>query len=330
MKDRRTFIISVAFVVSAAPLTGFAQQPGKVWRIGFLSAYSRRFLVDDGRFTAFLAGMRDLGYLEGKNLVIEGRYADGHYERLPEFASELTRLNVDVIVAAPSPAIRAAQQATTTIPIVFPATGDPVGSGFVASLARPGGNLTGLSNTTLDVAAKTLDLLRTILPRMSLVAVLANPGSSTEAAMLKSIAAAAQKMGVQVLTVEARTPGEIEAAFATMRQDRAEAVVVVADALMNMQRRQIAELAIKFRLPSITQGRIFASAGGLMSYGADTTESYRRAAAYVDKILRGANPGDLPVEQPTKLELVINLKTGKALGLTIPQSLLLRADEVLQ
>jgi putative tryptophan/tyrosine transport system substrate-binding protein len=247
-----------------------------------------------------------------------------------EFAADLARLKVDVIVAGPSPAIRAAKQATTTIPIVFPGTGDPVGSGFVASLARPGGNVTGLSNSNLDVTAKTLEQLTAMLPRMSLVAVLANPGSSTESSILASIDATAQSKGVRVLHVEARSPEEIEAAFATMRQEHADAVVIAADALMHMQRRQIAELELKFQLPSIMQGRIFARDGGLMAYGTDFTENYRRAAAYVDKILKGAKPGDLPVEQPTKLELVINLKTAKLLGITVPKELLVRADEVIR
>jgi putative ABC transport system substrate-binding protein len=327
--DRRTFIGTLAGVLSAAPLASFAQQPARVWRIGFLVASSRQ-TGDDGRYDAFLQGMRGLGYVEGKNLAIEWRFADGNYERLPALAAELVRLKVDLIVAVPSPAIRAAQQATTTIPIVFPSTGDPVGSGFAASLARPGSNLTGLSNSNLDVSAKTLELLTIMVPKLSRVAVLANPGSSTESAMLKSIDAAAQKVGLQILSIEASTPEEIERAFSTMGRDRVDAVVIAADALFNMQRRQIAELAIKSRLPSISQGTVYAKAGGLMSYGQDSTESYRRAAQYVDKILKGAKPGDLPIEQPTRLNLLINLKTAKAIGLTIPQSLLLRADEVIQ
>ncbi len=326
---RRRFFGTFAGALLAAPFTSFAQQ-AKVWRIGFLAAASRQSLVDAGYDGAFLQGMREVGYVEGRNLLIEWRYADGNYERLPALAAELVRLNVDVIVAVPSPAIRAAQRATTTIPIVFPSTGDPVGSGFAASLARPGGNLTGLSNTNLDISAKTLELLRTMNPKMSRVAVLANPGSSTESAILKSIEFAAQKAGLQVLTVEVHTPEEIERGFATMTRERVDAVIIAADALLTMQRQQIAQLAIKFRLPSITQGVIYAKVGGLMSYGQDPAEGYRRAAAYVDRILKGAKPGELPIEQPTRLYLLINLQTAKALGLTIPQSLLLRADEVIQ
>jgi putative ABC transport system substrate-binding protein len=328
--NRRAFIGAMASTLLTVLLAAHAQQQGKVWRVGFLSAASRQFLADTGGYDAFLQGMRELGYVEGKNLAIEARFADGNYERLPGFATELVRLNVDVIVAVPSPAIRAAQHATTTIPIVFPTTGDPVGSGFAASLAHPGGNLTGLSNLNLDISAKTLELLLAMVPTISRVAILANPGSSTEPAMLKSIGAAAAKVGVESIVVEAGTPEQIEEGFARMRRERAAALIIASDAFFLLQRRQIAELAIKSRLPSVTQNPLYVRAGGLMSYGQNTIESYRRTAAYVDKILRGAKPGDLPIEQAARLSLLINLETAKAIGLTIPQSLLLRADEVIQ
>ncbi len=328
--DRRTFVGTVAGALFAASSIASAQQPAKVWRIGFLSAISRQSLLDLGRYEAFLQGMRELGYVEGKNLIIEGRYADGRYERLPGLAAELVRLNVDVIVASPSPAIRAAQDATANIPIVFPSTGDPVGSGFAASLAHPGRNLTGLSNTNLDISAKTLELPTMMVPKMSRVAILANPGSSTESAILKSIEAAAPKVGVQTIAIEAGTPEEIEAGFARMKRERVDAVVIAGDAVFTMHARKIADLALNFRLPSITQTALYAKVGGLMSYGQDTTESYRRAVTYIDKILKGANPAELPIEQPTKLSLLINLGTAKALGLSIPPSLLVRADEVIQ
>lgn len=328
--DRRTFLIVVAGVpLPTAPFACFAQPSVKISRVGVLAAASRQDLMD-GRIDAFLQSMRELGYFEGKNLIVEARYADGHYERLPELAAELVRLKVDVIVAVPSPAIRAAQQATKTIPIVFPSTGDPVGSGFAASLARPGSNLTGLSNANLDVSAKTLELLTTAAPKISQVAILGNPGSLNESAMLKSIQAAARNVGVAVMTVEATTPGEIEMAFAAMVQQRANAVVIAGDAFLTMQASQIAGLAIKYRLPSITQSPRYAAAGGLMSYGQNPTEGYRRAAAYVDKILKGADPGSLPIEQPTRLEFVINMKTADTLGLTIPAALLLRADAIIR
>jgi putative ABC transport system substrate-binding protein len=287
--------------------------------------------VDDGSgYKVFLSGMRDLGYAEGKDFILEWRFADGQYERLPGLAAELVQLKVDVLIASGSPAIRAAQQATTTIPIVFPTTGDPVGSGFVKSLARPGGNITGVSNENVTVSAKLLELLKEVAPRLARVALLGNPGSSTYLTQLKNIQADAQTVGVQVLSVEVSTPEEIERAFSGMPQKRAEAVMFAADAFLSQQRQQIAALAIKHRLPSVTQQRSYAEAGGLMSYGNTAEENMRRTAAIVDKILKGAKPADIPVEQPTKFELVLNLKTAKALGLTIPSSVLMRATQVIE
>jgi putative ABC transport system substrate-binding protein len=323
------FVAALAFNLVVAPLTTDAQQATKIPRIGYLSPRARLDPLPYDR--AFLQGMSELGYVEGKNVVIEWRFADGAYERLPALAAELVRLNVDVIVAPSSSAIRAAQQATTTIPIVFLSTGDPVGSGFVASLARPGGNITGLSNTNLDVSAKLLELLMAMAPKLSRVAVLGNPGSSTHSAILQSVQnAALSRAGVRVLSVEARTRKEIERGFVRMTQDRVDGVMVAADAFLNEQSQHIAPLALKHRLPSISQPRVYAEAGGLMSYGPNTVERYRHAATYVDKILKGANPADLPVEQPTKFELVVNLKTAKTLGLAIPESIRIRADEVIR
>ena len=325
---RREFLFALGAGALATPVSSVAQQPPKVWRIGYLSPRVRMDSLPYER--AFLQGMSELGYVEGKNVVVEWRFADGAYERLPYLAAELVRLNVDVIVAPSSSAIRAAQQATKTTPIVFISTGDPVGSGFVASLAQPGGNITGLSNTNLDVSAKLLELLVTMVPRLSRVAVLGNPGSSTHSAILKNVRAAAlTRAGVRVLSVEARTREEIERSFGRMTQERADSVIVAADAFLNQQAQYIAPLALKRRLPSISQPRVYVEAGGLMSYGQNTADSYRHAATYVDKILKGAKPADLPVEQPTKFELVVNLKTAKALGLTIPESIRIRADEVI-
>jgi putative ABC transport system substrate-binding protein len=329
MTTRRRFV-ALATGLLGVPRFAAAQQPAKVWRVGLLTPYSHQALVDDGRYGALLTGLRELGYVEGRNLVIEARYSDGDYARMPDLAAELVQLKVDVIVATPSPAIRAAQHATTTIPIVFPNTGDPVGSGFVASLAHPGGNLTGLSNSNLDVSAKTLELLRACLPKVARIAVLANPGSSTEAAMIKSLGDAARSAGVELFTVEARSPEEIEAGFTAMKRERADAVVVASDALFGMQRHQIAALALEQRLPSIAQGGYYPKGGGLMGYGVNSAENYRLAAGYVDKIFKGAKPADLPVEQPTRLELVINMKTAKALGITVPQLLLMRANELIE
>ena len=326
--NRREFLIAVGGSALLVPAPSFAQPAPKVWRIGYLSPRLRQ---DDERDRAFRRGISELGYVEGKNVVIEWRFANGEYERLPAMAAELVRLRVDVIVADSSPAIRAAQRATTTIPIVFPTTGDPVGSGFVASLARPGGNITGLSNANLDVSAKHLELLLTVAPRLSLVAVLGNPGSSTHAAIVKDLQAAAlQHGGVRLLSVEARTPEDIERAFAVITQQRAGGLIIAPDAfLISQQAQHIAALAIKHRLPSITT-RGYAEAGGLMTYGYHIEDSFRRSALYVDKILKGTKPADLPVEQPTKFELVINMKTAKALSLTIPPSILLRADRAIE
>ena len=302
------FVVALAFSLVVAPVIADAQQAAKIPRIGYLSPRSRLDPLPYDR--AFLLGMAEFGYVEGKNVVIEWRFADGAYERLPALAADLVRLNVDVIVAPSSSAIRAAQQATTTIPIVFLSTGDPVGSGFVSSLARPGGNITGLSNTNLDVSAKLLELLIAMAPRLSRVAVLGNPGSSTHSAILKSVQdAALSRAGVRVLSVEVRTREEIQRGFIRMTQNRADCVMVAADAFLNEQSQHIAPLALKHRLPSISQPRVYSEAGGLMSYGQNTADSYRHAATYVDRILKGAKPADLPVEQPTKFELVVNLKT---------------------
>jgi len=328
MNRRDTLLALVALAAAAGSGAPLAQQPGKIWHVGYLSLSSISLSSPDTQ--AFLKGMRELGYVEGENLVIEWRFADGKFERLPGLAAELVQLRVDVIVAVASAAIGAAQKATTTIPIVMATTGDPVGSGFVRSLARPGGNITGLSNMGGDTGAKLLDLLLSAAPKVSRVAVLVNPASPTYRAISESVQAGAQKPGVKTLLAKASTPQEIENAFSMLVGENADALIVGSAPFFNLQRQQIAELAIKHRLPSMFGIRSSVEAGGLMSYGQQRTDNYLRAATYVDKILKGAKPGDLPVEQPTKLELVINLKTAKALGLTIPQSLLLRADEVIQ
>jgi putative tryptophan/tyrosine transport system substrate-binding protein len=326
--DRRTFIGSVGSGFLAMPLGALAQQQGKVWRVGFLSLSSASESVQNT--AVFLKALGELGYIEGKNLVIEWRFAEGSFERVTSQAADLVQLKVDVIVAVASAAIGAAKEATSTIPIVMATTGDPVGSGFVKSLARPGGNITGLSNMGGDTGAKLLDLLLSTVPKLSRVGVLVTPTSTTYRAISESVQAGAQNTGVKVLIAEARTPQEIETAFAMMAGESAGAVIVGAAPLFTLHRPQIAQLAIKYKMPSIFGNRAYVEAGGLMSYGYKMTENYLRAASYVDKILKGAKPGDLPVEQPTTLELVINLGTAKALGLTIPQPVLLRADEVIQ
>ena len=262
--------------------------------------------------------------------MIEYRWADGDYARLPELAQELVRLKVDLIVAVASPCIRAAQQATTTIPIVMTGTGDPVGSGFAKSLARPGGNITGMSLGNLEISTKLLGLLKEIDPKLSHVALLSNPGSSTQAAFQKSIQSAAQKVGVQVLPVESGTVAQIEHAFPRMTQAGVQALIISGDSFLNTQVRRIAELALSLHLPSITQIDDYAKVGGLISYGVNIAESFRRTATYVDKILKGAKPGDLPIEQPTTYELIVNLKTARALGVKISDTILLQATGVIE
>ena len=330
MNTRRKLLIALGVGALAAPFTSFAQQQGKVWRVGFLVPERRPGSLDSHVYGGFPLGMRELGYVEGKDLAIEWRFADNDIARLSDLAAELVRLKVGVIVTAGSAATGAAQKATATIPIVMGSSGDPVGSGFVKSLARPGGNITGITNLITELAPKYLEMLRSMVSRLSRVAVLVNPANSAHAAILKSVQAAAQRAGITILPEEAGTQQEIESAFSNMTRQNAGAVYVVQDPLFRQQRRQIVELEAKHRLPSITAPREHPEAGGLMSYGPNYTDNYRRAATYVDKIFKGAKPADLPVEQPTKFELVINRKTAKSLGLTIPQSLLISADKVIE
>lgn len=324
MITRRLFVVALGMGALAAPFCSSAQQRLKVWRVGYLGGSARSPLSDE-----FLRAMRSLGYEEGRNLAIELRHADGQYERLPALAADLVNRKVDVIVAGTTPAAKAAQQATSTIAIVMATVGDPVRSGLVASLARPGGNITGLSLATTDTSAKWLELARIVAPQSSRIAVLGNPNQPTAAAHLRNIQDAAQKIGVDVLPAYARTQDEIGPAFLTMARERAEIVIVLPDGLLYGNRQHVAQLALKHRLPSITTAREFAEAGALISYGQDYAAYFRRSATYVDKIFKGAKPSELPVEQPTFVELAVNRKTAKTLGLTIPQDLLLRADKVI-
>ena len=274
--------------------------------------------------------MRDLGYIEGKNLVIESRFADGAYERLPDLAADLVKLKVDVILAVGPPVISAAQKTTTTIPIVMVTGLDPVDAGFVKTLARPGGNITGISNLSSETSLKQLELLLTIAPKLSRVAVLGHPTNPAYTTVVNRIRAAAQQANVKVFAVEARTPQEIEKGFSVMAKENATAVIVTLDQILMQQRRQIAELATKNRFLSVATLREYVEAGGLMSYGVNMTDQFRSAAIFVDKILKGAKPGDLPIEQPTKFELVINRKTAKALGIKIPNSIMVQATTVIE
>jgi len=330
MNNRRKLLVALGAGALTAPLAAFAQQQGKVWRVGYLSAGRRPDSLDSHHSGAFPRGLRELGYVEGKNLVIAWRFADNNLERLPGLAEELVQLKVDVIVGGGPDTIRAAQKATTTVPIVMISVGDPVGAGFITSLPRPGGNITGTTSFTIDLGPKRLEMLLAMVPRVSRMAVLMNPTNPNQVKAAESIQAAGQKLRVTILRVEARTPQEIETAFRTMVREKAGALIVPSSVLYNGQKSQIAELAVKHRLPSITADRIYAEAGCLMSYGNSVTDDFRSAATYVDKIFKGAKPADLPVEQPTKFELIINGKTAKALGLKIPNSILVRADEVIE
>ena len=330
MKTRRQLLIALGASVLVVPLGSFAQQQIKVWRIGILSVRSRPVSFEGDPYGVFLKGLRDLGYVEGKNIVIEWRFAEGKYERLPGLAAELVGLKVDVLAVVNTTVIRAARQATGTIPIVMLNSSDPVGSGFVASLARPGGNITGLSNLIGDIAPKYVELLTIVVPKLSRVAVLLNPANTQHRSTFSNIQAAAAKVGIRTFPMEAETLQQVETAFAAAVQQRAGAIIVAIDARFTDYLPQIVGLAARNRMPAMFPDRGYVEAGGLMSYGQDFGESYRRAAAYVDKILKGAKPAELPVEQPTKFELVINRKTAKALGLAIPQELLLRADKVIE
>lgn len=329
MITRRKLLVVLARCALAAPLVSFAQPQDRVWRVGFL-ALRRPVSLDSDQFGAFPQGMRELGYIEGTNLIIEWRFADGKSERLSALAAELVQLKVDAILAAGTQAISAAQKATGTIPIVMAGANDPVGSGFVTSLAHPGANITGLSLLLDDVTPKQLEMLRVMVPKLSRVAVLANSANVSHATLQTNVQLAAQRAGIEVLPVQARTPREIEDAFSKMAQERAGAVIVVSDALFTQQMLQIARLAEKNRLPLIAPFRQYVEAGALMSYGQNFTDHFRRTATYVHKIFKGARPADLPVEQPTQFELVVNLKTASMLGLKVPQELLLRADAVIQ
>lgn len=329
MSTRRNFVM-VLVAGAFAPIASFAQQKSKIWRVGFLAQRRLEFVDSDVAYGPFVQGMRELGYVVGKNLVIEWRSADGKSERLSELAAELVRMKVDVLATQGTPAAQAAQKATGTIPIVMIGMGDPVGSGLVKSLARPGGNSTGLSIMTADLAPKLLEMLRATVPNATRVAVLVNPANSANILGLRGIQAAAQKLGVEIQPVEVGTPQEIANAFTAMMNHKATALIVPLEAFFQQQRSQIVELATKHRLPTIGAYPQFVEAGGLMSYGQSVRENFGRAAYYVDRILKGANPGDLPVEQPMRFEMVVNLRTAKALGITVPPTIMVQATRVIE
>jgi putative ABC transport system substrate-binding protein len=323
---RGEFIALLGSGFAGWPLAARGQQPVKLWRI--LSAVSRS--AASGSYAALAQGMRELGYVEGKDFVIEWRSVEGKYERFPEIAAELERLKVDVFVTGVTAALPALKRATTTIPIVMAYSTDPVGNGLVASLVHPGGNITGLAGSSDDSSPKQLELLATIVPNISRVGLLGNPDTETYSSVLNNAQDAARKVGLSLVPIEARNLQEIEHAFAWSAQERVSAVMVAVDAVFFGQRWRIAELALANRLPTMFALREYAEAGGLMSYGENIADFFRRAASFVDKIIKGAKAGDLPIEQPTKFNLVINRKTADALGVTIPPQLYIFADEVIE
>jgi putative ABC transport system substrate-binding protein len=327
---RRRFLGSLTGALLAAPLAAEAQQAGKVPRIGVLSPGNSARAARNPRMQAFYQALRDLGWVEGQNVAFERRYAEDQFDRLTDLAIELARLNVDVIVTASTPPAKAAKAATGTIPIVMMDPGDPVASGLVASLARPGGNVTGISSVAPDLAAKRLEMLKGALPKVSRVAILFNAAIPPAEVAMKEMTAAAVVLGLQVQSVSVQGPKGFDDAFGTITRERADGLIVFADPLTFSHQELIVNFAAKTRIAALFAAKEFVDIGGLMSYGPSYPGMFRRAAGYVDKILKGAKPADLPVEQPTTFELVINPKTAKALGLTIPPSLLQRADQVIE
>jgi putative tryptophan/tyrosine transport system substrate-binding protein len=322
--QRRQFIALLGSAAAAWPLASHAQQPGKMWRIGYIAHSYVRGL------DALLSGLRELGYVEGQNIIIERRYAEGKAERFREFAEEMVRLKADIIIVITTPAALAAKNATTTIPIVFPTAIDPAGTGLISSLPRPGGNVTGGAILFAELSAKRLELLKEVVPRLSRTAVVWNAANPANALAWRETQGAARALGVALQSRDVKDPKDFEGAFAMMGQERPDALLVLEDALTLQYLNEIVDFAAQKRLPSMFAEKEGVERGGLMSYGPSLSEMMRRGATYVDKILKGAKPGDLPVEQATKFELAINLKTARALGLSIPTALLATADEVIE
>jgi putative tryptophan/tyrosine transport system substrate-binding protein len=324
---RRDFITLLGGTALAWPLAASAQQAAKTYRIGVLSAGGPSLTTN---WSMFNSGLKEFGWIEGKNIIFEHRYAENQLDRLPELTAELVRLNVDVILALGTLAPLAAMRATKTIPVVMANAGDPLGSGLVASLARPGGNVTGMSLMAPDLGGKRLELLKELISQLSLVAVLWNADNPYSALVFEETQTASQTLGIQIASLEVRTPDDFVKAFEAVRRQRPHALIAIEDPLTVSHRSLIADSAAKHQLPAVYGLREFATAGGLMSYGANLADLYRRAAVYVDKIFKGSQPADLPVQQPTKFDFVINLKTAKALGIEFPHTLLARADEVIE
>ena len=325
---RREFLGALGGAAAAWPLGARAQQAAKVWRIGMLETIVVG--LNAANLDAFRKGLRELGYIEGQNLAIDYRSADGRSERFPELASELVRLKVDVIVTRGTPAVLAAKEATATIPVVMAASGAPLRTGVVTGLARPGGNVTGLSAFTLELLAKRIEILREAIPGLTRIGFVHNLGNPVAPPQWEELNAAAPTLGIELQLLDVRKLEDVERAFATAVARRTQALVVGNDTVIHVNRRHVVELAASHRLPAMYLSRELVDAGGLMTYGVSYPDLYRRAAIFVDKIFKGAKPSDLPIEQPTKFELVVNLKTAKALGVAISESFLLRADEVIE
>jgi putative tryptophan/tyrosine transport system substrate-binding protein len=325
---RKITVLTLCAMLLAVCVSANTQQPGKVPKIGFLVGPSRSFFAS--RMESFQQGLHSLGYIEGKNIAIEYRYAEGKADYLPALAAELVGLNVDVIVTSATPSVLAAKKATSTIPIVFVSVTDPVASGVVASLARPGGNITGLTILAPELSGKRLELLKEAVPNVTRVAFLWNSANPAQAPQWREAQAAAQALGLRLQSLEVRSSNDFDSAFEAALRERARALIASPEPLINTHLKRIVEFAAKNRLPAMYAGPEFVDAGGLMSYAPSYTDLYRRAAVYVDKILKGAKPADLPVEQPTKFELIINLKAAKQIGLTIPPNVLARADRVIK
>jgi putative ABC transport system substrate-binding protein len=327
---RRRDLITLLGGAAAWPVVARAQQAGKVWRIGFLASGLRPVSIESGQYGGFPQGMRELGHVEGKDFVIEWRFAEGRPELFPGLAAELVRAQVDIVVAGNSASVRPIQQASSTMSIVMATSTDPVGDGLVASLAHPGGNVTGLATSADDTASKRLELLATVMPKLSRVGFLSSPDDPASAPILRAAQAAALAAGLQLVPVEARNLQDFDGAFATLAKEHAQALMLVQGIVFNAQRQRLVDLALRNQLPTTSIDREFVEAGGLMSYGESARDFNRRAAYYVDKIIKGANPGDLPVQQPTRYLLTINRKTADALGLTIPLNLLVLSDEIIE
>jgi putative ABC transport system substrate-binding protein len=329
MNHRRKLIVVVGAAVLASPLSSFAQSQTKVWRIGYLDHGTRKSMVESGRFSALIDGLGERGYVEGRNFVLEARYGDGNADLMDALAAKLVQQKVDLILSSGSVASHAARRTTATIPIVVTNTGDPVLEGLAVTFARPGRNITGMSTGSEDTTQKLVETLTVAMPKLKRIAVISAPANTQHPRRLLQVQAAAKQAGKQVVPVSARTPEEIERGFATMVRERADALIIFADTFLFQQRTQIATLALKHRLPSIYPQQQYAEAGGLMTYGADLNDNFRRAGIFVDKILKGTKPGDIPFEQPTRYYLVINRKTANALGIKLTGELLTRADKVI-